>query len=331
MGRCLHHLCTSRAFYGVQGNKPASYCKKHAEDGMLNVGVKRCSEHTCSKTASFNFLGSKIGIYCAQHATDGMVNVLNRRCAHDTCLTVPSFNLAGKRIPIYCKQHAHDGMVNVRSKHCSHDSCTTIPFFNVEGTKKGKYCKQHAEEGMVDVYSNRCLHSTCTRGPYFNSKGSKTAAYCRLHAKDGMVDVRSKYCLHDSCTTFLPSMSRAARPRSTASGMLRSAWSTSTPSAVLTMAAQGKRCGAYCQAEQGLHALNIKATSWTPRSLILEHRAKCLDAGFLRRGDPVVNSLPIATITVPSMVVLSSVYDPIAIKMFVTAHPRAQLGARRSK
>ena len=203
MGRCLNHVCTARARYNIQGIKTALYCRKHAEDGMLNVYVRRCLHYACTKSASFNFHGKKFPTHCLQHAMEGMVNVRNRRhCSHSGCSTVPSFNVEGRKTPLYCKKHARDGMVNVCHKQCAHDSCTTTPFFNVEGSKQGKYCKQHAEDGMIDIYSNRCSEATCNRGPYFNSKGSKTAAYCRQHAQEDMVDVRSRQCLHHACATF---------------------------------------------------------------------------------------------------------------------------------
>ncbi|CAM9380705.1 unnamed protein product, partial [Laminaria digitata] len=54
MGRCQYKLCKVTAHYNDEGRKLPAYCKKHAEDGMVNVGSRRCSHDTCMKHPSFN-------------------------------------------------------------------------------------------------------------------------------------------------------------------------------------------------------------------------------------------------------------------------------------
>ncbi|CAM9326135.1 unnamed protein product, partial [Laminaria digitata] len=79
MGRCSNHFCKTRASYSAQGSKRAAYCKKHAEDGMVNVQYKRCSRDTCTRKGSVNVEGSKTAAYCRHHDKDGMVNVGRRQ------------------------------------------------------------------------------------------------------------------------------------------------------------------------------------------------------------------------------------------------------------
>ena len=51
---------------------------------MVNKHHKRCSHQVCTKIPSFQFDG-KTTTYCRQHAEDGMVNIRNKRRSHDSC------------------------------------------------------------------------------------------------------------------------------------------------------------------------------------------------------------------------------------------------------
>ena len=51
-----------------------------------------CSHDTCTTVPSYNIEGSKKAhaVYCKKHAQDGMVDVVHKRCKHDSCTTIPS-------------------------------------------------------------------------------------------------------------------------------------------------------------------------------------------------------------------------------------------------
>lgn len=161
-----------------------------------------CAHDSCKTNASFNAKGSKMAAYCKKHAEDGMVNVHHRRCTHGSCTTQPSFNVAGSTTPLYCKQHAEDNMVDVRSRRCVQATCTKFPSFNVEGSKMATYCSEHADASMVHLFCRRCSHHSCGKVASFNVEGAKRAAYCKLHAEYGMVNVVSRRCSHVSCIRF---------------------------------------------------------------------------------------------------------------------------------
>ncbi|CAM9932474.1 unnamed protein product [Laminaria digitata] len=183
----LCQKCRRQATFNSEGSEPA-YCKKHAEDGMVDVRHHQyCLHNSCMKGPNFNLEGNKKGAYCKQHAKDGMVDVRSRCCSHEPCTTQARFGIEGNKATVFCRKHAKDGMVDVCSKRCLHDSCTKRPNFNFEGKKKA-YCKQHAEDGMVNVLNQRCLHDSCTKRPSFNFEGRKEA-YCKLHAEGGMISI----------------------------------------------------------------------------------------------------------------------------------------------
>ena len=41
----------------------ATFCRTHAEEGMVNVSTRRCSHDFCTKKPYFNVDGSKVGVY----------------------------------------------------------------------------------------------------------------------------------------------------------------------------------------------------------------------------------------------------------------------------
>ena len=69
----------------------AVYCKRHAEDGMVDVRRKLCSITSCTNMPSFNFEDSKTAAYCTQHAANGMVDVRRKRYTNDSCKTEIQF------------------------------------------------------------------------------------------------------------------------------------------------------------------------------------------------------------------------------------------------
>lgn len=90
--------------------------------------------------------------YCKRHAEDGMVDVGHNSCSYASSNTRPIFNATGSKMAVYCKQHAMEGIVNVRRKRCSHDSCTKQPTVNTEGSKTAAYYKQNTDNDMVNVH-----------------------------------------------------------------------------------------------------------------------------------------------------------------------------------
>ncbi|CAM9151373.1 unnamed protein product, partial [Laminaria digitata] len=77
---------------------------------MVNVVTKRCARDPCAEWPSFNFEGQKTPAFCKKHSEDGMVNVFHS-CARGCCETAPNINFHGSKRPAFCKRHAEDGMV----------------------------------------------------------------------------------------------------------------------------------------------------------------------------------------------------------------------------
>ena len=107
-----------------------------------------------------------MGLYCKKNAEDGMVNARNKRCEHALCTRQPSFNLEGRTRAAYCKGHAEDGMINVIVNRCSLDSCSAGARWGRLGEGVATACARHKSEilvGPVISFRARCKTLGCKK------------------------------------------------------------------------------------------------------------------------------------------------------------------------
>ena len=152
---------------------------------MVAVYRKCCSYEFCDEIARFYSAGKKRGSYCRHHAEDGMVDVLIKLCCHNLCTTTAIIDVEGSRTIANCKRHAQDGVANVRCKRFSYDSCNRRPSFNYDGRKTPVYCKQHAVKSPVNVQHHQyCSHHSCTKRPVWGLTTDWEATVCSHHNCD---------------------------------------------------------------------------------------------------------------------------------------------------
>lgn len=206
---CQHESgCATRACFGPPRSKLASFCRKHALAGFVDVKSKKCCHPSgCDRRPSFGPAGSKAASFCREHAPAEFVNVKDKRCSHTpVCDKIPHFGAPKSKIASFCKEHAPIGFVNVKHKKCSHSlGCDRQPAFGPAGSKVAFFCKEHAPAEFVDVKSKKCSHpSGCDRQPHYGPAGSKLASFCREHAPLEFVDVKNKKCSHPSGCDKIP-------------------------------------------------------------------------------------------------------------------------------
>lgn len=132
---------------------------------MVHIYSRRCSHDFCTKRPSFNFVGMK-PLYCKKHADDRMVDVHNRRCSDESCERRAVVNVASSKNPMYCVQHAKNGMVNVNRKLCSHGSCSGWPRWGVLDDLAASVCAFHKTiltAGLVIDFKQKCEIWGCRR------------------------------------------------------------------------------------------------------------------------------------------------------------------------
>lgn len=179
--------CRMFAVYNVAGaSKKGLYCKKHAEERMVNVHSKSCSNESCTRRATYNVDGIKTPAYCKQHANDSMVNVRNKRCLHESCIKQSYYNAS--TTTAYCKLHMDTGMVDVRNRHCLRDPCRTQRSLGAEGSNKPEFCKIHAEFGMVNIRSRRRAALVSRRRGTARGVPANVAATAGTRHEDGIFD-----------------------------------------------------------------------------------------------------------------------------------------------
>ena len=191
--------CTKNPFFGLPNDKQATYCKKHASEGMIDIKHKQCLDPNCPTRPNFGFPDDKRATYCKSHALEDMIDIVNKRCLDPDCNNQPKFGLPNDKRATYCKKHASDDMIDIKSKQCLESNCTKQPSYGLSNDKQATYCKKHALDDMIDIISKRCLDSNCSKYPNFGYLDDKKATYCKSHALEGMIDVVSKRCLDPEC------------------------------------------------------------------------------------------------------------------------------------
>lgn len=81
--RALRKGCTTARTFGCEGDKNASFCAVHKQDGMVNIKGRRCNVPNCQHRPGFAMPGEKRGKYCATHRQPGMIDVV--RCVRFFC------------------------------------------------------------------------------------------------------------------------------------------------------------------------------------------------------------------------------------------------------
>ena len=126
------------------------YCKRQADDGMVDVRTRPCSRGSCTQTPIFDVEGSKQAGHYEKHTDD----VKRPREAENTMKTAwftSAQQTVAQRIldggtelqhrgqegmrQRAVSKHADGDRVNSRTRYCSHHSCSKTPDFNVKGRK----------------------------------------------------------------------------------------------------------------------------------------------------------------------------------------------------
>ncbi|CBJ48917.1 conserved unknown protein [Ectocarpus siliculosus] len=77
--RCQYPGCMTARTFGRQGDRQASFCAVHKEEGMINIKGRRCNSPGCQHRPGFAMPGEKRGKFCASHRQPGMIDVVRSR------------------------------------------------------------------------------------------------------------------------------------------------------------------------------------------------------------------------------------------------------------
>ena len=161
--KCKFEGCNIIPSFNFQGEKTRAYCRKHKQEGMINIRTTKCKFKGCDIISSFNFEEEKTPLYCFLHKKEGMINIKNKKCKFEGCNTLASFNFEDEKRPSYCCEHKKEGMINIKNKKCKFEGCNITASFNFEGKKSTLYCFKHKQEGMINMthIKARCRFEEC--------------------------------------------------------------------------------------------------------------------------------------------------------------------------
>ena len=201
--RCAREGCRLTPSFAPPGSagKDAKWCKRHAEDGCVNVVALRCRIEGCSTQASFGVDGK--AEYCAAHRPEGSVStaVAKRACRAPGCTTHATFGREWQN-PRHCRRHRQADEDNCTRKRClaplpGGGECLTLPSFGPPGSRPIS-CAKHRKAGYKAVVTKRksCAAPGCAKNPSFGPPPvegrARVRARCATHALGTDVNNGSK-------------------------------------------------------------------------------------------------------------------------------------------
>eukprot|EP00904_Undaria_pinnatifida_P007388 jgi/Undpi1/377/HiC_scaffold_1.g00373.m1 len=142
--QCQHVGCTTARTFGREGDKHASFCAIHKEEGMVNIKGRRCNAPGCQHRPGFAMPSDRRGKFCATHREPGMIDVVSRKCQVEggECDRQPVYGWPGDRAT-RCGTHklertltnlvtgaaVVEKMYDVRGKRCQAKNCIRQPGF----------------------------------------------------------------------------------------------------------------------------------------------------------------------------------------------------------
>ena len=130
----------------------------HAVDGMVEVVSTRFSNDCCTKQPKFNFEGSKTVAYCRRHTDNGMLNVPTKRCIHKSCLARPGWFLLTEGGAPACLRHRGDllgGPVIDFTAKCRVAGCTSVSRWGVEKGAVHPLPRSRPPHGCARIYGRK--------------------------------------------------------------------------------------------------------------------------------------------------------------------------------
>ncbi|CAM9626785.1 unnamed protein product, partial [Laminaria digitata] len=95
-----------------------------------------CSYASCTKITSFNVDGSAMHACCKKHDEDGMVDVLTKHCSHESCIQPPCRGLSTNGVVTACSRHKsyilNGPVINFKAQ-CKSITCRKVSRLGING------------------------------------------------------------------------------------------------------------------------------------------------------------------------------------------------------
>ena len=111
---CYFGKCPNSPTYGYIKDMERIACLEHKKENMRSLKGHFCH---CKKRASYNYKGM-VAKFCKKHSQEGMIIVKVRRCSYEGCTKIPTYYLpdeTGKKIAVRCFEHKLEGMVSKKT------------------------------------------------------------------------------------------------------------------------------------------------------------------------------------------------------------------------
>lgn len=204
-GQCTLEGCLKGALFGFEGSERATFCAKHAVDGMVDIANRTCADGYVPNGPLSRIAGAGDTQLGAEDARGGLGNVAGTgwKCASEGSPIGPSYNTADDWRREFFAKHAPDGAVAMASMPCARAGYLDQASYGVTGVRPNVFYAGRVD-GMVDVVGTKCRRGGCFERQSCRAQGSDGTGLCFKHASDGMeaepVAVASeRSCLQPGC------------------------------------------------------------------------------------------------------------------------------------
>jgi hypothetical protein len=184
--------CHREAYYGKE-RKSALWCRKHRQEGDVDVRNRRCAREGCNRFAVYGSCtpaSPKQTTALPDNADSSPGALITRRACRR------SMNII--RGAALCARHRRKTDKDLRNKRCQHpDGCVLPAKYGLLSQGCVRFCKLHrTKKKHIYLASKRCELPGCLRAPSFGSALDFKARFCAVHKRKEDVHVKWRLCQH---------------------------------------------------------------------------------------------------------------------------------------
>ena len=184
--------CHREAYYGKE-RKSALWCRKHRQEGDVDVRNRRCVREGCNRFAVYGSCApaSPKQTTALPDNAESSPGALSTRRACRRSMTV----LRGAAL---CARHRRKADKDLRNKRCQHpDGCVLPAKYGLLSQGCVRFCKLHrTKKKHIYLASKRCELPGCLRAPSFGNALDFKARFCAVHKRKEDVHVKWRLCQH---------------------------------------------------------------------------------------------------------------------------------------
>lgn len=152
--KCINVDCIRQGAFRLKGGK-ARYCKEHKTADMIIISKNRCQVDECNTTALYGLETDKRATRCGKHAPDNYVNIIEKTCVIEGCNKIANCGYLFQR-KTHCYVHRLHGHFRLTRPKCEIKNCPNKPYYTDDNTNYPKRCVNHKIDTDKNIVEKPC-------------------------------------------------------------------------------------------------------------------------------------------------------------------------------